>query len=95
MTTGYQQLLDRLHALIAGRRAERGVISTAYVGKLLLAEFPDCGISIDELENLVAQEAARGGVAVAIDGHPEPSQAVGTRVKVPANRRPYSASGTL
>jgi hypothetical protein len=71
MSDTYQRVLEKLHALVVSSRTDGGVISTGYISKVLLAEFPDCGISIGELETLVVKEAARGGIAVAIDGHPQ------------------------
>jgi hypothetical protein len=70
MTNRQQEVLERLRAVLAASRADGGVVSTTHVSMVLLAEFPDCGINPDDLENLVAKEAARGGVAVSIDGHP-------------------------
>jgi hypothetical protein len=65
-----QQVIEKLQGLIAASRADGGVVSTTHITKVLLAEFPDCGIPLEELESLVAKAAARGGVAVSIDGHP-------------------------
>jgi hypothetical protein len=63
-----QQVIQKLRGLIARSRADGGVVSTSFLARTLLAEFPGADISREELESLVAMEAAKGGIAVSFDG---------------------------